>query len=395
LVLLALVFAVLAAPSEAAFPKGKNGKIVHSCGIESMQLNQFDLCSINTDGTDRLNLTNTPGSALDEGPAAFSPDGRRIVFRSFQAGGGGLELINSDGSGRTLLLPRTADSALAPGDPTFSPDGHRVFFLRGSTNQGDIYAINSDGSGEVNLTRGAFGAEPTVSPDGNTIAFSRFVTGPCVPPQPFMCSGPHIFSMSTDGSAQTNLTGTTTTTSEREPAFTPDGRIVFVGSANSASDIWVMNGDGTGQRNLSNTAGVGEREPEVSPDGRLIAYGRDDSDGLWVMNSDGSAQHPLASTPGPSGYQQESDPTWEPIQKCGGRRATIVGDDGPDTLKGTKRGDVIMGFGGKDRIKGRGGNDRICGGAGKDKLVAGAGAKDLCVGGKGKDKAKGCERGKV
>jgi Ca2+-binding RTX toxin-like protein len=111
-----------------------------------------------------------------------------------------------------------------------------------------------------------------------------------------------------------------------------------------------------------------------------------------VMNADGSAQTNLTNTP--AANADELSPSWQYIYKCGGRRATIVGDDGPDKIKGTKRADVIVANGGNDTVKGRGGADRICLGKGKDKAVGGSG-KDLCAGGKGKDTAVGCEKGKL
>jgi hypothetical protein len=74
--------------------------------------------------------------------------------------------------------------------------------------------------------------------------------------------------------------------------------------------------------------------------------------------------------------------------KCDGLRATIVGTNGPDILKGTSRRDVIVSRGGADKIFGRGGNDVICTGSGRDTIVAGAG-KDRVFGGRGKDTLKG------
>ena len=104
--------------------------------------------------------------------------------------------------------------------------------------------------------------------------------------------------------------------------------------------------------------------------------------GFFLVNADGGAITPL--TPGVA----SSDGSWEYIYRCGKRRATIVGDDGPEKIKGTKKADVIVGNGGKDKLKGRGGNDRLCGGAGKDVLIGGAGKKDRLIGGPGKDKQK-------
>lgn len=73
---------------------------------------------------------------------------------------------------------------------------------------------------------------------------------------------------------------------------------------------------------------------------------------------------------------------------CMGKKATIVGTRGADTLKGTARADVIVGLGGNDTIIGRGGNDRICGNGGSDTLIGGGGV-DRVSGGGGNDQLVG------
>jgi Ca2+-binding RTX toxin-like protein len=136
-----------------------------------------------------------------------------------------------------------------------------------------------------------------------------------------------------------------------------------------------------------------ECDPRYSADGLKIAYGTSSQTvDIWDMNADGSGQRDLTNTALPVA---ELDPTYEAIESCKKSRATIVGDDGPDVLKGTKRRDVIVANGGNDLVKGKGGNDLICLGAGKDKAIGGKGTKDKCIGGPGKDTAKGCEKGKL
>ena len=66
---------------------------------------------------------------------------------------------------------------------------------------------------------------------------------------------------------------------------------------------------------------------------------------------------------------------------CGGKRVTIVGTDGDDTLLGTNRADVIHARAGNDRVRGRGGNDLVCGGHGSDRLWGGDG-NDRLYGGR-------------
>lgn len=79
-------------------------------------------------------------------------------------------------------------------------------------------------------------------------------------------------------------------------------------------------------------------------------------------------------------------------QYCFGRRATIVGTNGPDALYGRPyRTDVIVGLGGNDYISGgndypENGNppDFICAGPGADEVYGGPGA-DKMLGGDGAD----------
>lgn len=79
---------------------------------------------------------------------------------------------------------------------------------------------------------------------------------------------------------------------------------------------------------------------------------------------------------------------FDPPVVCDGKRATIVGTAGADTLRGTPGDDVIAGLGGDDVIEGRGGNDTICGGGGADTARGGRG-NDRLFGDRGNDRLYG------
>ena len=72
----------------------------------------------------------------------------------------------------------------------------------------------------------------------------------------------------------------------------------------------------------------------------------------------------------------------EEAPRCHGARATIVGGEGDDLLRGTPGRDVIWGAGGDDTILGSLGNDLLCGGPGAD-LIHGGRGNDLADGGTG------------
>ena len=58
---------------------------------------------------------------------------------------------------------------------------------------------------------------------------------------------------------------------------------------------------------------------------------------------------------------------------CRGERATIVGTDRAETLRGTAGRDVVVARGGSDTIRALGGDDLVCGGGGGDRLFGGDG----------------------
>ncbi len=88
---------------------------------------------------------------------------------------------------------------------------------------------------------------------------------------------------------------------EAEPAWSPDGAIVYQADCSGSYDIWIARSPGGGQA-LTHTPAVDEREPDVSPDGARIVYranptGSDrNADGdLQVMNADGSGAYSLGT----------------------------------------------------------------------------------------------------
>ena len=117
-----------------------------------------------------------------------------------------------------------------------------------------------------------------------------------------------IWTMNADGSPQTKLTSPTSLNSHREPAWSPDGtKIAYFFHSGSSTDIAVINADGTGTVNLTNTPGFDEFEPTWSPDGTRIAYSR--SNTIWTMGADGSQQAALTS---PAALEYHREPAWSP-----------------------------------------------------------------------------------
>ena len=112
-----------------------------------------------------------------------------------------------------------------------------------------------------------------------------------------------ILVANTDGSDPVNLTNELlegTPSAERDPSFSPDGKLIVFSSninpaANTGDDIWLMNADGTDKRNLTPLANS-RAQPVFTPDGKRIVFefngGGTTAGDIYVMNLDGSGARP-------------------------------------------------------------------------------------------------------
>jgi TolB protein len=250
---------------------------------------------MNDDGSEQRNLSRHP--AHDSDPA-WSPDGRKIAFISRRDGRLEIYVVNADGSG----LRRLTHSPRGEYSPAWSPDGREIAFLRLTRQRGELYVMNADGSGERRLT---YTKNPNVhiwslaltaapwSPDGRMLAFSTERNGNW-----------DVYVINADGSGQRNLTHNPA--NDYFHTWLPGGRIVFssdrdgIGARAVDNQLYLMNADGSGVRNLSREWGPGQWGwpfPIVawSPSGDqvIFASGPNNNGSLYVMNADGSRRRKL------------------------------------------------------------------------------------------------------
>ena len=89
------------------------------------------------DGSGRVNLT--AGSDTNNGMPAFSPDAKRIVFRSARTGNFDLYLMDADGSN---LIQLTNDEA-KDNFPVFAPSGDAIVFSSDRDSKPDALGFKS------------------------------------------------------------------------------------------------------------------------------------------------------------------------------------------------------------------------------------------------------------
>ena len=136
----------------------------------------FDLYSVNPDGTDLRRLT---FSADDEYFPDISPDRKQIAYlrRVGNTAKHEIWIMNADGTRPRRRLEQPAD-ALNLYDATWSPDGRTLTFSyqKEAGAAGMRIATMGAKNGDP-VTLGAEGWKPSWSPDGQYLAYEKFVSG--------------------------------------------------------------------------------------------------------------------------------------------------------------------------------------------------------------------------
>jgi TolB protein len=112
----------------------------------------------------------------------------------------------------------------------------------------------------------------------------------------------NVYTINPDGTGLRQLTHVAAHQAAGAPDWSPGGgKIVYESNQTGGYQIWVMNSDGSGQRRVADDPGFADLEPAWSPDGARILFSRcDDHLGfiltcdLEVMNAAGGSMHRLA-----------------------------------------------------------------------------------------------------
>jgi Tol biopolymer transport system component len=244
------------------------------------------LYKIRADGSDRIYLSGTcTGMCLEDVSPDWSPNGRLIAFT--RAIGPcdefhtpcriALYTMHADGTHVRQVTQQRVSTTVRPkhrvedGGPGWSPDGTRLVFERRNDDrflgpgliEHAIFTVRLDGTGLRRLTPwGLDAAQPDWSPDGHWILFHSHENGD---------RQDNAFLVHPNGTDLHRVTHTFTggESTWGGSSFSPDGTMITtahkpgVGKPGNP-DIWVMNLDGSGLRDVTNSV-IWDSAPDWGP----------------------------------------------------------------------------------------------------------------------------------
>ena len=261
-----------------------------------------------------------------ESSITFSPDGHRIAFiRNSEAASGEDQLIiaNADGTDERKVAARKADEPFYFG-LAWSPDGKVISCGAGSYTRQAVVTVETESGAQMEITAQRFSDVGSISwlADGSGMIISastqesylnqlwligypggeaRKITNDLSEYLGASCTSDSKSLVTVRSERTSNIWVAPTGDANRAKqitsgklegdigiTWTPDGRIAYASFVSGNADIWIMNSDGSSQKQLTiDTAH--DYDPVVSPDGRYIVFVSERSGfpGLWRMDLEG------------------------------------------------------------------------------------------------------------
>ncbi|KAF1711108.1 Tol-Pal system beta propeller repeat protein TolB [Pseudoxanthomonas kalamensis DSM 18571] len=229
---------------------------------------------------------------------AWSPDGRRLAYVSFERGNSSIYIQDLGTGARELVSSfRGINSA-----PTFSPDGRKLALSLSRSGNPEIYVMDLASKALTQLTR-QFGidTEPVWSADGGTIYFTSDRGGK-----------PQIYQVPSAGGSASRVTFDGSYNATASVSY--DGKKIAVaqGSGNTYR-IALMDSSLGSPRWSMLSPGALDESPSFAPNASMLLYAARDGGRsvLYAVSADGRVRQRLVLANG-----DVREPAWGPYRKA-------------------------------------------------------------------------------
>jgi TolB protein len=183
---------------------------------------------------------------------AWAPDGRRLAVTLSRDGVSQLYLIDLDGG----QLRRLTSTSAIDTEAVFTPDGQTIYFVSDRGGAPQVYRMPTAGGNAERVTfSGAYNISPAISPDGRTMAYVARDGGNAF----------RVMTLDLTGSASPVLVSDTR--DDESPSFAPNGRLIIYATRAQGRDVLMTTTlDGKIRTRLL-SSGLDVREPAWGPFG--------------------------------------------------------------------------------------------------------------------------------
>ncbi len=242
-----------------------------------------DIWSMNIDGSELTQLTNNPES--DQYPSV-SPDGKKIAYGAFIGGTQQIMVMNWDGSDKKQITFGQNRHAF----PSWSFDGRYIFFEMFIDDNWEVFVMESDGSNIKRLTinPGVDDWHPSAHPFLYKTLYEVGQHG-----------SEEIWQIDINGNNKERISKGGR--NYRVPKYSIDAKLItFMGYDDSKKkeQVFIMDSYGNNIKQLT-FGDEGGRLPAFSPDNKYIVYNSTYGySEIFLINIDGSGKKQLTNIPG-------------------------------------------------------------------------------------------------
>ena len=228
---------------------------------------------------------------------AWSPDGRKLAYVSFERGNSSIYIQEIATGAREVISSAKGIN----GAPSFSPDGSKLALTLSYGGSPDIYVLNLATREKVQLTKHfAIDTEPTWMPDGQSVVFTSDRSGK-----------PQLYQVSANGGEATRVTFAGEYNARATISY--DGKhIAMAQGAGNVYRIAVL--DRTTGESKAVSVGNLDESPSYAPNGSMILYAATEGPRgvLYAVSADGRVRQRLILADG-----DVREPAWSPFRQRG------------------------------------------------------------------------------